>query len=245
MPNSAPAFEAPRLDGCRVPPTGIGVEGPPKTMHRDTHVLPHRWQGSHPQQQSITVGHSRVCQRHRAGSGVAHQHPVGSGGFSELTVSLIKRKGGEGRGENVSTKQPMPYGRNGICLLWHRAESDCNYSLLINSSVGESVREPINGSKRCSTEGSHNTGLQGATSSHQAQSPCPCSAEQPSVTTGRCFPRPSRTTSSKGGPQNPTDPAPQLPQQERAPTPSTQPWCKANPFPLALQQAVGKSNSLL
>lgn len=67
----------------------------------------------------------------------------------------------------MSTKQPIPYGRNGICLLWYRAESNCNYSLLINSSVEESVKEPINGSKCCSTGGSCNSGLQGTTSSHQ------------------------------------------------------------------------------
>lgn len=88
----------------------------------------------------------------------------------------------------MSTKQPMPYGRNGICLLWQRSENDCNYSLLINFSVEELVRKPTNGSKCCSTEGSHNTRLQGT---------CSGNAEHPPVTTSRCFPHPSRATSIK------------------------------------------------
>lgn len=36
----------------------------------------------------------------------------------------------------------MPYGRSGTCLLWHGAESNCNYSLLINSSAGKWVGAP-------------------------------------------------------------------------------------------------------
>lgn len=39
----------------------------------------------------------------------------------------------------------MPYGRSGTCLLWHRAESNCNYSLLINSSARKWVAAPSNG----------------------------------------------------------------------------------------------------
>lgn len=196
------------MHGCQVVPTGIGVEGTTPNPRTDTHILPHRRQGSRPQRRSIAESRGRVC-----------RHPVGSGEFSELTASIIKRKGGEDRGENVSTKQPVPYGRSGICLLWHRAESDCNYSLLINSSVGESVREPINGGERCSTEGS---------------------TEHP-ITPAVIPPKPHPAR----GDGNHRDPAPQVPQQERPPTPAPSPGLHgANPFPLALHRAAGKSNSL-
>lgn len=121
----------------------------------------------------------------------------------------------------------MPYGRNGICLLWHRAESNCNYSLLINSSVGEWVREPIDGGKRCSAGGSRDSGLQGTASSHRARSPHPASTGHPSVTAGRGFPHPSTATSSKGGAKNHAEAAPQVPQ----PTPTPSPGAEQTHFP--------------
>lgn len=52
-------------------------------------------------------------------------------------------------------EQPAPYGRSGTCLPWHGAESNCNYSLLINSSAGKWGRAPSGG---CGARGSHPTG---------------------------------------------------------------------------------------
>lgn len=146
----------------------------------------------------------------------------------------------------MSTKQPMPYGRNGICLLWYRAGSNCNYSLLINSSIGEPVREHINGNKHCSTGSSCNTREPQAATKFSPHAPA--APNTPQSPLAGAFLTPPEPHPAKESPLKHIDPASPVPQQERTPAPAPhsgteQTQCK---FPLHFNKQWGrKSNFLL
>lgn len=120
----------------------------------------------------------------------------------------------------------MPYGRSGTCLLWHRAESNCNYSLLINSSARKWVAAPSNG---CGARGSHPVG--NSPTSHTNTAPSSPGRPQPSSPHGQGHP-------ARAAPQEPHTPPSSCPHKQlsytRQPTPAAPSGSDLWPEPPAL-----------